>query len=88
MPDYAKISFDVEQKLVSIGILDPTLQYYSKTQYSSPGIQASKTFSDGVNEIILSHRDMSEFDGLVQAWRTSAGDQIRKEYLEAIAAGA
>jgi len=86
LPDYAKISFDVEQKLVSIGILDPTLQYYSKTQYSSPGIQATKTFSDGINEIILGHRPLTDFDGLVQQWRASAGDQIRKEYLDAIAA--
>jgi putative aldouronate transport system substrate-binding protein len=88
LPDYAKISFDVEQKLVTIGILDPTLQYYSKTQYSSPGIQASKTFSDGVNEIILGHRPLTDFDGMVSAWRSQAGDQIRKEYLEAIAQGA
>ena len=88
LPDYAKISFDVEQKLVNVGILDPTLQYYSKTQYSSQGIQASHNFSDGVNEIILGHKDMSEFDALVRQWRSSAGDQIRKEYMDAIAAGA
>jgi hypothetical protein len=29
---------------------------------------------------------MSDFDGLVQAWKSSAGDQIRKEYLDSIAA--
>lgn len=87
LPDYASISFDVEQKLVSLGVLDPTVQYYSKTQYASQGIQAQQTFSDAVNEIILSHRPMSDFDGLVSAWRASAGDQIRKEYLDAIAAG-
>jgi putative aldouronate transport system substrate-binding protein len=86
LPDYAKISFEVEQPLVNAGVLDPTLQYYSKTQYASQGIQAYQTFSDAVNEIILGHRDMSDFDGLVQTWRTSAGDQIRKEYLDAIAA--
>jgi putative aldouronate transport system substrate-binding protein len=88
LPDYAKISFDVEQKLVNIGILDPTLQYYSKTQYSSTGIQAAKTFSDAINDIIWSRRPMTDFDGLVQTWRTSAGDQIRKEYLDAISAAA
>ncbi len=88
LPDYASISFDVEQKLVNLGILDPTVQYYSKTQYSSPGIQAQKTFSDAINEIILGHRPMSDFDGLVGTWRSSAGDQIRKEFLDAIAAGA
>ncbi len=87
LPNYASISFDVEQKLVNVGILDPTLQYYSKTQYASQGIQAQKTFSDAINEIILGHRPLSDYDGLVQTWRSSAGDQIRKEYLDSIAAG-
>jgi putative aldouronate transport system substrate-binding protein len=86
LPNYASISFDVEQKLVNAGILDPTLQYFSKTQYSAQGIQAQQTFSDALNEIILSHRPMSDFDGLVQTWRTSAGDQIRKEYQDSISA--
>jgi putative aldouronate transport system substrate-binding protein len=86
LPNYASISFDVEQKLVTVGILDPTLQYYSKTRYSSQGIQAQQTFSDAINEIILGHRPLSDFAGLVQTWRSSAGDQIRKEYLDAIAA--
>ena len=38
-------------------------------------------------EIILGHRPLSDYDGLVQTWRSSAGDQIRKEYLDSIAAG-
>jgi putative aldouronate transport system substrate-binding protein len=78
-PDYASISFGVEQKLVSLDVLDPTVQYYSKTQFSSSGIQAQKTFSEATNEIILGHRPMTDYDGLVQTWRSSAGDQIRKE---------
>jgi hypothetical protein len=52
------------------------------------GIQAQQTFSDAVNEIILGHRPMEDFDGLVQTWKSSAGDQIRKEYMESISAGA
>jgi putative aldouronate transport system substrate-binding protein len=86
LPDYASISYGVEQKLVTLGVFDPTVQYYSKTQYSSAGIQAQKTLSDAINEIILSHRPMSDFDGLVATWRSAAGDQIRKEYLDAISA--
>ena len=37
------------------GFWTPTLQYFSKTQYSAQGIQAQQTFSDAINEIILSH---------------------------------
>jgi putative aldouronate transport system substrate-binding protein len=88
LPGYAKISFDAEQLLVAEGILDPTVQYYSKTFYSTQGVNATRTFSEGINDIILGRRDFGEFDGLVQAWRASAGDQARKEYQEAIAAAA
>jgi putative aldouronate transport system substrate-binding protein len=87
LPNYASISFKVEQELVSEGILDPTVQYFSKTQYASTGIQATQTFSDAINEIILGHRPLSDYDGLVQSWRSSAGDQVRKELLDAMAAG-
>ena len=86
LPDYASISFKVEQLLVNEGILDPTLQYYSKTNFSSQGIQAKQTFSDAINDIILGRRPMTDFDGQVAQWRSSGGDQIRKEYLDAIAA--
>jgi putative aldouronate transport system substrate-binding protein len=88
LPNYASISFDVEQKLVNLGILDPTLQYFSKTQYAVQGIQAQQTFSDAINEIILGHRPLTDYDQLVTDWRNTAGDQIRKEYLDSISAGA
>jgi hypothetical protein len=52
------------------------------------GIQAQQTFSDAINEIVLGHRPLSDYDGLVQAWKSSAGDQIRKEYMDSISAGA
>jgi hypothetical protein len=44
------------------------------------------TFWDGVREIIVGHAPMSNFDQLVTDWKNTAGDQVRKEYMDAIAA--
>jgi hypothetical protein len=41
---------------------------------------------DGVRDIVLGRGPMSDFDGLVKEWKSSAGDSIRKEYLDATAA--
>jgi hypothetical protein len=30
---------------------------------------------------------MSEYDGLVKAWQTEAGEIVRKEFMDAMAAG-
>jgi hypothetical protein len=45
-------------------------------------------FYDGVREVIRSIRPMSDFDQLVKDWSRDAGDQIKKEYADAMAAKA
>jgi putative aldouronate transport system substrate-binding protein len=40
------------------------------------------TFADGINDIIIGRRPMSDYDQLVNDWRSGGGDTIRKEYLD------
>jgi hypothetical protein len=61
------------------------ISYYSPTAFGK-GVSATMTVMDGINQIIVGHDSMSTFDQLVKDWRTAAGDQMRKEYLDAIAA--
>jgi len=35
--------------------------------------------------VIAGRRPMTDYDGLVKDWVTTAGDQVRKEYTESIA---
>jgi putative aldouronate transport system substrate-binding protein len=86
LPGYAKRSFEVEQLLVAESVFDPTLGYYSPTQIGSAGVNADREFEEAAREIPIGRRPMSDLDGLLQTWRQKAGDQIRKEYLDAIAA--
>ena len=50
------------------------------------GMQLSLAFNDGLSDIVQARRPISEYDTLVKEWLANGGEQIRKEYLEALAA--
>jgi hypothetical protein len=83
LPGYVQAAFDVEQILVNIGVPDPTRGFHSATQ-SRKGVAADQTFYDGVADILFNRRPFADLDTLVNEWRTTAGDAIRKEFLDEI----
>jgi putative aldouronate transport system substrate-binding protein len=85
LPGFAKASHEAQQMLLPIGVEDPTDGYYSATAFGK-GVTADVTFYDGLIDVLLGRRPFSDYDGLVRDWQTAAGDQIRKEYLDAMAA--
>jgi putative aldouronate transport system substrate-binding protein len=85
LPGYAKAAFEAEQQLVAVGIDDPTIGYLSATA-TGKGIVASNNFRDGINDILLGRRPLTDYDSLVKDWLNAAGEQIRKELQDAIAA--
>ena len=40
------------------------------------------TFGDGIDDIITGRRSMSDYDQLVNDWRSGGGETIRREYLD------
>jgi putative aldouronate transport system substrate-binding protein len=82
---YAKASHDAEKATLPYGVDDPTNGFYSPTAYGK-GIQADTVWQDGMREIILGRAPMSNYDQLTRDWQSAAGDQMRKEYTDAIAA--
>jgi putative aldouronate transport system substrate-binding protein len=83
LPGYAQAAFEVEQTLVAVGVEDPTRGYHSPVQ-SRQGVAADQTFYDGLADILFNRRPLTDYDQLVADWRTSAGDQIRKEFQDAL----
>jgi putative aldouronate transport system substrate-binding protein len=71
--------------LIPLSVSDPTLGFYSPTSFGK-GATANIAWSDGVRDIILNRRPFSDYDGLTKEWATNAGDQIRKEFMDAMAA--
>jgi putative aldouronate transport system substrate-binding protein len=85
LPNYAATMFDAESIQVNAGIVDPTLAYYSATNFSK-GRLAEMNFRQGAVDIVVGRRPMSDYDQIVAEWRNNGGEQSRKEYLDAFAA--
>jgi putative aldouronate transport system substrate-binding protein len=82
---FPKASYDAEHATIPIGIDDPTNGFYAPTQYSK-GAVADLAWNDAIRDIISSRRPFSDYDTVTREWATAAGDQVRKEYMDAIAA--
>jgi putative aldouronate transport system substrate-binding protein len=85
LPGFAKAAHEAQQVLFPIGVSDPTDGYFSATAWAK-GQTADVRFQDGVIDIILGRRQLGEYDDLVKAWQTEAGEQVRKEFMDSMAA--
>jgi putative aldouronate transport system substrate-binding protein len=85
LPGYGRALWDLQHVLIPIAVADPTLGFYSATDLSKGGIY-NKTFFDGVSDMVVGRRPLTDYDQLVKDWVNGGGDQIRKEYMDAIAA--
>ena len=85
IPDYASQTHEAEKQLLPLGISDPTVGFVSPTGVRQ-GVTLDQTFNDGIRDIVVGRRPFSDYDTLVNDWRTNGGETIRKEYQDAIAA--
>jgi putative aldouronate transport system substrate-binding protein len=84
----AKAEIDTEyayHKAVGAELLeDPSIGLYSDT-YAKKGGTVAKIMSDAVTEILLGHRSVSSWPGVVTQWKAAGGAAIAKEYAKAYA---
>jgi putative aldouronate transport system substrate-binding protein len=83
--EYATIASTTEQAMLAVLQLDPTLGLYSQTAFNQ-GLPAQDAFYSGVSDIVLGRRPTSDLSQLVQDWRIKAGDKMRAEYQDGLAA--
>jgi putative aldouronate transport system substrate-binding protein len=90
IPNYAKHVNEVEKVIVDpkIAVADATLGYYSPASASAAGKQAEQAWTDGLNNIMVARDPMSTYDQLLKDWQNTAGNKIKQEYNDAIAAAA
>jgi putative aldouronate transport system substrate-binding protein len=86
-PEFTRLESDAEQALIPVGISDPTLGFYSPINQAR-GAPVNLAFFDGLNDMLVGRRPLTDFDQLVKDWQTNAGEQIRKEYLDAMTGAA
>jgi putative aldouronate transport system substrate-binding protein len=85
LPDYAKVMAETEQMMMPSAVSDPTFGQISATSFTK-GFTLAKQLNEGLVDIVVGRRQMSEYEQLVKDWQTNGGEQIRKEYSESIAA--
>lgn len=83
--EFAMVTHAAEEAMLAVAQLDPTLGLQSASAFQL-GIPAQTTFYAGVQDIVLGRRPFSDLDGLVADWRNAAGDKMRGEYMDALAA--
>jgi putative aldouronate transport system substrate-binding protein len=83
--EFATVTHAAETAMVEAAQFDPTLGLYSQTAFNS-GIPSQTTLYSGLSDIVQGRRQISELNSLVADWRTSAGDKMRAEYTDALAA--
>jgi putative aldouronate transport system substrate-binding protein len=87
LPNYAKVMYDTEHLTMPSAVSDPTFGQVSVTNFSK-GFTVTQSLNEGIVDIVVGRRPMSDYDQLVKDWQTNGGEQIRKEYQESIASGA
>jgi putative aldouronate transport system substrate-binding protein len=83
--EFATVSYAAEQAMIAAMEVDPTLGLYSPTAAAQAPL-AQDAILSGVSEIVQARRPLTDLDGLVTEWRTKAGDKMRAEFQDAIAA--
>ncbi|HEY3062199.1 MAG TPA: hypothetical protein VGL99_24775 [Chloroflexota bacterium] len=85
IPNYAKTMYDAEHALMPIAVSDPTFGQVSATNFSK-GFPLTQAIQDGITDIVVGRRPLSDYDQLVKDWQNNGGEVIRKEYADSIAA--
>jgi putative aldouronate transport system substrate-binding protein len=86
LPDYAQVMAETEKLMMPSAVSDPTFGQISATNFGK-GFTLTQTLNDGLVDIVVGRKQMSDYEQLVKDWQTNGGEQIRNEYAESIAAG-
>jgi len=84
-PDFVRLSHEAERALVPHGISDPTWGFYSPT-FNSKGVTLTREVQTFLDDMTAGRRPLSDYDEMVKTWQANGGDQMRREYQDAITA--
>jgi putative aldouronate transport system substrate-binding protein len=83
--DYARVMHQDAMAILWLGIQNPVVGLYSKTN-AQRAASLNQAMADGLTNIIFGRAELSSLDQLVKDWRSQGGDQIRTEYEQTLQA--
>ncbi|HEX8968457.1 MAG TPA: hypothetical protein VF937_11280 [Chloroflexota bacterium] len=81
---YAQIMHEAEQAVIPHAVSNPTFGQVSTTNFTR-GFSLAQSMSDGITDIAVGRRPLTDFDQLLKDWQSNGGETIRKEYMDSIA---
>jgi len=84
VPGNAEYMRQLQQKLLAIGVDNPTWGYYAPT-VASKSAELAQLETDRRLAIITGREPLSAWDSFITDWRSRSGDQIRSEFQAALA---
>jgi putative aldouronate transport system substrate-binding protein len=85
LPDYAAIATKAERALLPNGVTNPTLGLALQADTASMDLRLTMKMNDNLLDIVLGRSPMSDYDQDVSDWRKNGGDQVRNEFMAALA---
>lgn len=83
--DFAQRIQGYQKILAPMSTEDASIGLYSAFQ-ASKGVPLIQTFGEGITDIVTGRRPVSDFEGLLSAWRSNGGNTIKSEYEKAYTA--
>ena len=84
IPEFAQQLSAAENIVIPIGVSDPTVGFVSDTAVAK-NVVLNNAALDGIRDILVGRRPLADLDQVVKDWQTGGGEQMRREYMEAIA---
>ncbi len=85
-PDWGQWGHAEQQRLIDVGVADPTYGKYSPTA-ASRGVVLDQLIFDRVSGIAAGRAPMSDLDQLISDWRSQGGETVRNELQQALQQG-
>jgi putative aldouronate transport system substrate-binding protein len=83
--EFGTVNRAAQDATIKSGIFDPTIGLYSETDANKSSV-LNQAMYDGLTDMLLGRRPMSDVPQLVKEWRSNGGDQVREEYQQALRA--
>jgi putative aldouronate transport system substrate-binding protein len=84
VPNYGGIASAAEHAVLPSAVGDPTFGSVSATA-TSKGVSLTNTINDGLTGLVVGRRPLTDYDQIVKDWLSNGGEQMRQEFMAALA---
>jgi putative aldouronate transport system substrate-binding protein len=82
--DVVKRQHEIQAQVMPTAVKNPAAGLFSATALKK-GPQLSKIIKDGMTDILVGRKKLDTWDDVVKKWKSQGGDDMAKEYAEALA---